>query len=248
MQEMHVNRVKQAIAHSHRIRGVHLTFAATQIIDTLSALALDFVYLDGEHGRFDLRDIQAHAIAAKRAGMTPIARVPENSVAAITQFLDRGVQGIVVPHVENAADAKRAVAATYFGPLGERSYGSNFPKHARGNATMPQLLAAANRETSLCVMLESAASLEAIAEIAATPGVSYFSIGAVDLAQALGFPGEPGAPAVVEAIAKAVARIRGAGKIVREDFMQFCWIGELLLAGGRAVLGDVDRQASLNQG
>ena len=233
-----VNRVKQAIAQGRRIRGVHLTFAAPQIIDTLAALALDFVYLDGEHGRFDMREIEVHTATAKRAGMTPIARVPENSVAAITQFLDRGVQGIVVPHVESAADARRAVSAAYFGPVGERSYGSTFPKHLRGHATLSQLLAIVNRETSLCVMLESAAALEAIPEIAATPGVDYLSIGAMDLAQSLGFAGEPGAPTVVHAINKAGELIRASGKLVREDFMQLAWIDELLIAGGQAMLGD----------
>src|ERR1700733_12883884 len=91
------NIVKQSAATGEMIRGLHLTFPAPTIIEVLSVLQLDFVYLDGEHGSFETRDLEAACIAAERHGIVPIARVPDRSSATITRFLDRGVRGIVVP-------------------------------------------------------------------------------------------------------------------------------------------------------
>src|SRR5262249_23278161 len=95
------NAVKEAAAARGTVTGIHLTFPAPTIIEVLATLSLDFVYLDGEHGSFDTRDIEAACIAAERHGMVPIARVPDPSPATITRFLDRGVRGIIVPHVNS---------------------------------------------------------------------------------------------------------------------------------------------------
>ena len=66
------------------------------------------------------RDIETACIAAERHGLTAIARVPGRSADIITRFLDRGIQGVIVPHVETVAQAQEAVAATYYAPMGQR--------------------------------------------------------------------------------------------------------------------------------
>src|SRR5258706_13241966 len=117
------NSVKEAAATGKQIRGVHLPFAAPAIIEVLAAVDIQFVYIDGEHGCFDWRDIETGCLAAERHHLTPIARIPDASQATITRFLDRGVKGIVAPHVESVDDAQRVIASTYFAPLGNRSFG-----------------------------------------------------------------------------------------------------------------------------
>ena len=67
------NSVKQAAATGERIRGVHLTFAAPTVIEVLASLPVDFVYIDGEHGAFGIRDVEACCIAAERHAITAIA-------------------------------------------------------------------------------------------------------------------------------------------------------------------------------
>src|SRR5690349_18017928 len=91
--EVGANAVKRAAARRDVVRGVHMTFPATAVIEVLASLGLDFVYLDGEHGSFDMKDIEAACVAAERHGIVPIARVPDRTAAAITPFLDRGVRG-----------------------------------------------------------------------------------------------------------------------------------------------------------
>src|SRR5262245_53185936 len=122
------NVVKEAASAGRRIRGVHMTFAAPAAIEVLAG-DVEFVYLDGEHGCFDWRDIEAGCIAAERHGLTPIARVPDRSTGTITRFLDRGVRGIVAPHVESLDDARQVIQSTYFAPLGERSFGAGRPEY-----------------------------------------------------------------------------------------------------------------------
>jgi 4-hydroxy-2-oxoheptanedioate aldolase len=229
------NAVKNAAASGARIRGVHLTFAAPTLVELL-APRLDFIYLDGEHGCFDWRDIEAACIAAERHGITIIARVPDRTSATITRFLDRGVRGIVAPHVETVEQARDVVQASYYAPLGERSFGGSRPLYL-DIPDKPAHLLASNEATSVCLMIESRAGVEVAGALAAVEGVDYLSFGLMDLAQSLGHPGNPAHPEVKQAVADATARIAAAGKRVREVFMDFAWINEIVLAGTAQLLG-----------
>ncbi len=230
------NSVKEAAATGRQIRGVHLTFAAPAIIEVLAAIDIQFVYIDGEHGCFDWRDIETGCIAAERHDLTPIARIPDASQATITRFLDRGVRGIVAPHVESLDDARRVIRCAYFSPLGSRSFGAGRPEYGQRIESKPDYMQACNAALSLCVMIESRAGLDIAGELAALPGVDYLSFGMLDLAQSLGHPGDPGHGEVKAAVVTASQRIRAAGKPVREDFMKFVWINDVLLAGARHLL------------
>jgi 2-keto-3-deoxy-L-rhamnonate aldolase RhmA len=231
---LHSNVVKEAARSGARIRGLHMTFAAPTVIELLAA-SLDFVYIDGEHGCFDARDIEAACVAAERHGLTAIARVPDRSPGTITRFLDRGIRGIVAPHIETVEQARQAVATTYYAPLGERSFGGGRPVFLSA-PDKPAFMRSCNDTMSLCLMIESRAGIEAAAALAAIDGVDYLSFGMMDLAQSLGHPGNPGHAEVRQAVERASAAIRAAGKRVREDFMQFGWINEIILAGMKQLM------------
>src|SRR3954452_7737597 len=230
------NKVKEAAANGSMIRGIHLTFAAPAVIEVLAAADLQFVYIDGEHGCFDWRDIEAGCITAERHGLTPIARIPDITSATITRFLDRGVRGIVAPHIESVAEARSVVEAAYFAPLGERSFGSSRPEYGQRIESRPAYMRACNAAVSVCLMIESRAGLDCAGELAAVPGIDYLSFGMLDLAQSLGHPGDSAHADVKNAAAAASQRIRAAGKRGPEDFMQFAWINDGMMAGARALL------------
>ena len=229
------NAVKRAAATGETIKGCHLTFPAPPVIEILASLELDFIYIDGEHGAFDLKDVEIACLAAERHDLVPIARVPDRTAAAITRFLDRGVRGIIVPHVDSVEDAKEALNAVYFSPEGRRSFGGGRP-HYLAIENLPKHLADVNNDISVGIMIESAEGLESAHEIAALPGVDYLNFGLNDLAQALGYPGEPAHPEVSRQVALASERIRGVGKRIREDFMKVAWINQVLLAGMRELM------------
>jgi 2-keto-3-deoxy-L-rhamnonate aldolase RhmA len=232
------NHVKAAAASGRFIRGVHLTFAAPTVIEVLSAADLHFIYLDGEHGCFDWHDIEAACVAAERHGLTPIARVPDISASTITRFLDRGVRGIVAPHIETVADATRVLDATYFGPRGDRSFGAGRPEYGMRIGDRATYMQSCNATISVCLMLESMAGVEIAGELAALDGVDYLSFGMHDLAQGMGLPGQSAHPDVKAAVARASQRVAAQGKRIREDFMKFVWINEAIVAGARALLDD----------
>jgi 4-hydroxy-2-oxoheptanedioate aldolase len=229
------NRIKTAIAEGRTIRGLHLTFPQPGIIELLAIVGIDYVYLDGEHGAFDSQDIERACIAAERHNVTAIARIPDPSPSTICRFLDRGIKGIVVPHVDSLDDAKRVIDGAYFGPLGNRSFGGGRPAFTAGISDMEAHLAACNADTCVSIRIETTGALEAAGDIAALPGVDYMSFGLADLAQSLGHPGNPRHPEVVAAVADASRRIRAAGKPVREDFVIVGWINDLIVQGARQI-------------
>jgi 4-hydroxy-2-oxoheptanedioate aldolase len=230
------NSLKQAIVENRRIKGVHFTYPALPAMEILAAGGIDYIYIDGEHGAFTIADVEAACIAADRHGVTPIARVPDGTVSSITRFLDRGVRGIVVPHIETEEQARAAVEATYYAPLGQRSFGGGRPYAHIGNKDLPALLVEANQGVSLSLMIETAKGLDNVAAIAAMPGVDYLSFGMMDLCQSLGHPGDPKHPEVTAAVEAASASSRAAGKPIREDFIAFAWINDLVVEGTRRLL------------
>lgn len=239
------NHVKEAAANGGPVRGLHLTFAAPAVVEVLARAAdLQFVYIDGEHGCFDWRDIETLCIACERHGLTAIARIPDLSSATITRFLDRGVRGLVLPHVESAGEAREAIDAACFAPIGSRSFGGGRPEYGQEIGERAAHMRACNAALSICMMIESARGLAAAHEIAAVPGVDYLSFGLQDLAQSLGHPGDPAHADVVSSVNACVERIHGAGKRVREDFMNFVWINDVLVTGARQLLDAAPRWRS----
>jgi 4-hydroxy-2-oxoheptanedioate aldolase len=234
---MKANAVKDAAASGKRIRGVHLTFAAPAVIEVLASVELQFVYLDGEHGLFDGRDIETACLAAERHDLTTIARIPDVSAATVTRFLDRGVRGLIAPHIESLDAARKLVDCAYFAPLGNRSFGAGRPEYGQRIEDRRTYMQDCNDRVSLCLMIESRAGLALAGELAALPGVDYLSFGMLDLAQSLGHPGDSAHTTVKAAVAEATARIHAAGKRVREDFMTYVWINDVLVTGARQLLG-----------
>jgi 2-keto-3-deoxy-L-rhamnonate aldolase RhmA len=229
------NVVKEAARSGKQIRGLNIAFAAPNAIEMLAS-QIDFVFLDGEHGSLSPQDLEIACITAERWGLTPIARVPDGSAPTILRFLDRGVLGIMVPHVDSVEQGRAAVRATYFAPLGDRSFGGSRPAYQE-IADKPAHLRNCNANTALCLMIESQAGLDVAHELAAIEGVDYLTFGPNDLAQSLGYPGEPDHPEVLRAMAEATRRINAAGNRVSGDFTHAVWINEILLAGARGLFG-----------
>jgi 2-keto-3-deoxy-L-rhamnonate aldolase RhmA len=141
-----------------------------------------------------------------------------------------------VPHVESVDDAKRVVDAAYFSPMGTRSFGAGRPEYWENGADRASYMTACNGAISVCMMIETTAALAAADKIAQVPGVDYLSFGLLDLAQSLGHPGNSSHPDVKREVADCTERINKAGKRVREQFMKFAWVNDVLRAGLRTLI------------
>jgi 4-hydroxy-2-oxoheptanedioate aldolase len=159
--------------------GTVLTLPSVPLAELL-AEPLDFIWIDLEHGALDSADVPALAVAARAAGTAALARLPHADAAALAAVLDSGVDGVVAPRVESAAQARRLVERLRHPPRGTRGFAVRraqaYGRAAPGDGADPVCL----------VQIESAAGLEAVEEIAAVAGVDALVVGCADLALALG--------------------------------------------------------------
>lgn len=205
--------MKAKLAAGEPAFGVSVMFPSPHVVEMLGALGFDWVLLDCEHGSLSPESVELMAMAAQASGMTPIARPATRSAEHIAQVLDRGVLGVQVPHIITADDARAAVQAVKYHPLGRRSLaaGTRAANYdARGS--MADYVRDANEATLIAVQIEDREALANLDAILAVEGIDVFFIGPSDLSQSMGHPGNAKAAPVAQAIEAALARIRAAGK------------------------------------
>lgn len=177
-----INRMKQAWSAGSPAFGFWSTIPDPFAIETVAGLDLDYVVVDQQHGVIDYASMVSMVRTIQHAGAAPVVRVMQNEPWMIMRALDAGALGVIVPLVNDAAEAARAVAACRFPPQGARSYG---PIRASGviGSKVPKAL---GDEVVCIVQVETREGLENAEEIAATPGLDGIYIGPADLALSLG--------------------------------------------------------------
>jgi 4-hydroxy-2-oxoheptanedioate aldolase len=212
------NSFKAAIAAGQPQIGLWLSLGSAYSAEICAGAGFDWMLIDGEHGPNDTLTLlaQLQAVAAYPASHA-IARVPmghgEVGEMLIKQYLDIGVQTLLVPMVDTAAQAARIVRATRY-PQNDGRGGIRGMAGARASAwgRRADYYHAANEQVCVLVQVETREALRNLDAIAATEGVDGVFIGPADLSASLGHVGDPGHPEVQAAIADAIARIRAAGK------------------------------------
>jgi len=205
------NAMKDMIARGKPAFGVSLMFPSPQLVEMIAYAGFDWVLIDCEHGSISPADVEIMAMAADASGITPIGRPRSNSTSDIQSIMDRGVKGVQVPHINTAEDAKRAVAAVKFGPGAHRGLAAGTRPDRWGlGAKMTDFVSEANHASLVCVQIEHADAVANIEDILRVEGIVFF-IGPSDLSQSMGYPGNPKAPLVADAIEGALKLIRDAG-------------------------------------
>jgi 4-hydroxy-2-oxoheptanedioate aldolase len=205
--------MKAKLAAGEPAFGLSVMIPSPQIVESAAGLGFDWVLIDCEHGTIGVETMELMIMAAEASGVTPIVRPRSNAAAEILQAMDRGAQGVQVPHVSDAEAARAAVRAVKFHPMGERSLAAGTRASGYGlRGGVPEFIAEANRETLVCVQIEDEAALPHVEEILRVEGVDVFFIGPSDLSQSMGHPGDPKAPPVAKAIEETLAKIVAAGK------------------------------------
>jgi 2-keto-3-deoxy-L-rhamnonate aldolase RhmA len=199
----------------------HLRSVATPVL--AAATGHDWIFIDTEHGAFSIQETTQLCIAALPTGVTPIVRVCAGALDEATRALDNGALGVVVPHVDTAADAARIAEAFHYPPTGSRSWGGPPAVYGYQPPSTAEAQAAINAEILTIVMLESPEAVRNADAIAAVDGVDVLFIGTSDLTAALGISGQMGHPKVIDAY-KAVgeacrrhAKVLGMGGVYDEE-------------------------------
>lgn len=174
-----------------------------------AACGFDAIFVDLEHSATSTETAAMICVSALNAGITPIARVSSQHPFQAARILDAGAQGVMIPHVQNPAEAQAIVDNLRFPPMGRRSaYGTgpalNYAAMGQGQVNLHL-----NRQELLIVMLETPEAIEHADAIAAIPGVDVVHIGSLDVSNLMGIPAayrDPRMWAVFEHLAAACKR------------------------------------------
>ncbi|WP_432541471.1 HpcH/HpaI aldolase family protein [Kineococcus sp. SYSU DK002] len=195
-------------AHAgEKLLGVLVRTPCEELVEMAAVAGFDYVVLDCEHGPGDLVPLRQHLVLAAVHGVPVVVRVGSGDPGMVLRVLDQGAEGVLVPHVDDAAQAAAAVASAHYPPLGHRGF-ATYSRAGRFGTVDPQ----AHREdqlrrTLVLAMVESPAGAAAAEEILRTPGLDGIMVGPADLAAATG----PGDPSPAESTARVHAALAGGG-------------------------------------
>ncbi len=235
-----VNPFKQAMREQRTQIGLWLGLGGSTATEIGAGAGFDWLLIDGEHAPFGVADIQAQAqVIAGYPACHAIARVPVADPVLIKQYLDTGVQTLLVPMVNSAEQAALCVSACRY-PQDDGLGGIRGMAGARASrwGRFADYATAANAQVCLLVQVETREALTELDAITGTPGVDGVFIGPADLSASLGHVGHPDHPLVQAAIEDAIRRIRRAGKapgILCTDEVQarrYLELGALFVAVG----------------
>ena len=201
------NSFKRRLLAGETLIGCWCSLANPITTEVLGIAGFDWLLLDGEHSPNDVTTFIPQLMALKDSASAPVVRPSWNDAVEIKRLLDAGFYNFLVPFVQTADDARRAVAATRYPPAGIR--GVSVSQRSNRFGTVADYFRDINAQISVMVQIESRAGLEAAAEIAAVDGVDGIFVGPSDLAAGLGHLGNPNHPSAQAAIAAGVRRRQG---------------------------------------
>ena len=203
--------LRQRVLAGETTYGTFLNIGAPVATEICARSGLDWVLIDQEHGASGEADLLGHLMAVKGTTATAIVRVEQGARLRIGRALDLGANGIMVPQVSSAEEARDIVSWLRFPPVGRRGvalwtrgldYGSG------GHAGVDTR----NEEIVGILQVESAAAVDAAADIAALDGVDVLFVGPTDLSHGLGIRGKIDDPTYVAAITRVAEAARARGK------------------------------------
>jgi 2-keto-3-deoxy-L-rhamnonate aldolase RhmA len=203
------NRFKAALRAGQRQIGLWSGLCSNIASEIIAGAGFDWVVIDTEHAPNEVPGLLSQLQAMTNGTAEPVVRCAWNDAVLIKRILDVGARSLLVPFVQNAEEARRAVAATRYPPLGVR--GVSVAPRANLYGRVAGYHHVAHESTCVLVQVETRAALGEIESIAAVEGIDGIFIGPSDLAADFGYLANPRHPEVQAAIADGCARIRGTG-------------------------------------
>jgi 2-keto-3-deoxy-L-rhamnonate aldolase RhmA len=199
------NRVKQALRRGEPVIGTMMSEVRSPgFIWMLANAGFDFVFIDMEHGTYDLPIVADMIKVARLADLVPLVRVPDLAYHLVATALDAGAMGVMLPRVETRAQVERLVSFMKYPPIGVRGATVGRGHTDYGSAEPQELVSHMNEHTLVILQIERAQAIANIDELLAVPGVDAAVIGPFDLTISLGEQ-RSSAAAVDDAIQRVVA-------------------------------------------
>ncbi|MDE2899542.1 MAG: aldolase/citrate lyase family protein [Chloroflexota bacterium] len=206
---MRTNTTKAKLNEGQVVFGGIVTRYAPDMVEILGALGYDFVFIDCEHGPADLDQVEHMVRAAESFGITPIARIPDHAEQTILRYLDRGLQGIIVPHVDTGEEAAAVARAARYHPDGYRGVAGGRAHDYGIGVSMAEATAWINSQVLVIPMVEDVEAVNNLDDILQVAGADVLHVAPSDLGQSLGNPGQA---EVRRVMSDVLPRIRAGGK------------------------------------
>jgi 2-dehydro-3-deoxyglucarate aldolase len=202
--------LKDALRERRLTVGSWMTFQFPPLAEMLARAGFDWVVIDLEHTSIDYHEAQTLMMVIENAGVPPLVRVGGNDRLIIKRVMDAGAHGILVPDVRSAAEARAAVEAMYYPPVGRRGAGlARAQEYGLGFDQYREWLEA---EGVLIVQIEHVDAVAQLDDILSVDGVDGFMLGPYDLSASVGKPGQFHDPEVMAVFDQVAAAVETAPK------------------------------------
>ena len=214
---MRTNTTKAKLSEGKVVFGAGIGEYAPGIVELFGAIGYDFVMIDCEHGAMTVDQVENMVRAAEAFDITPIARTPDHSDSTILRFLERGLQGIRVPHINTREEAEAVVRAARYYPEGHRGAGRGRSHDYGVGVSWDESARWVNSQTLVIAMIEDIEAVKNLDEILTVPGIDLLDVAPNDLGQSMGNPGQ--------------AEVR---RVMNEVFLKIGAAGKLFGCGGNS--------------
>jgi 4-hydroxy-2-oxoheptanedioate aldolase len=207
---LQTNLTKQKLAEGKVVFGAIINEHSPNTVELLGRIGFDFAFIDCEHGAMDLNQVENMVRAAEGSGITPIVRIADHNPATLLRVLDRGAQGLIIPHVNTAAQGEAIAKAARYYPEGNRGMGGGRAHdYGIGNYARGETARWINANVLVVPMVEEVEAVNNLDELLRVPGLDVFHCAAGDLGQSMG-NAEPAE--VRRVMADVVRKVSAAGK------------------------------------
>jgi 2-keto-3-deoxy-L-rhamnonate aldolase RhmA len=226
---MRVNTTREKLSQGQTVIGCGLQcYRSPEIARTFAAAGFDYVFIDMEHGSYDLETVQDMIAASNGSGITPIVRVGELLYSLVARLLDAGAQGIILPRVEDPELLAEALSWMRFPPMGKRGYGVNTTMIGYEARGFKEIIEHQNSNTLSVVQFETVRAMERADELLSLPGFDIAMVGPADLSIALGIPGEFDHPLLISTVERLIEKCNQHGVVpgiqTRSTAMAKSWV------------------------
>lgn len=181
---MYPNPLKQKLRDGQVVLGTALAAPTAGVTSATCKADIDFIWMDTEHAPYASESLEGLPVIARQNGVAPMIRVAWNDPALIKKAYDVGAVAVMVPQINTAEEAARAVEYAFYPPKGQRGVSPNWPLIA--GEDWGNVIRTANDETVLILQIESQQAYDNLEEIAKVPGIDVLFVGPMDLSASLG--------------------------------------------------------------
>lgn len=206
------NLLKTRIKQGENVYGCWNGLGSAYVTEVMGLAGYEFIIFDHEHGLGDLTTLGQQFQALRGTATTPLVRVPGHEAVYLKRVLDLGAEGVIIPSVNTAEEAKAVVSFCRYPPFGIRGAAPTSIRASSFGFMGADYAKTSGDNTLVICQIESVEGVENAAKIAAVDGVDMIFIGPYDLSGSAGYLGQMNHPEVLKLIGIAEKAAKAAGK------------------------------------